>query len=213
MQGKIFSQFVTEIWDKYRYTNNQDQCTKDILEMILDSFPSKFSQKYFGMQQVIHVNDLLLMKQTCLSTDPSDSSPIKKLYEVKHPYYYIEYFPSGSDQLQQICSLVRITSFLNACQRIRQFQQLAQFEGNGGLENVLYLDSQYLLVKNRQLIDHSITNLKLPISAKVSQKFADIQIGKYRLVLSETYPLADSLGKNQCELNRYLEHFQQRSQL
>ena len=103
LQGKIFSQFVNEIWDKYRYTNYQDQCTKDILEMILESFPAKFSQKYFGVQQVIHVNDILLMKQTCFATDIDpenpDYTPIKKLHELKHPYYYLEYFPKGSDHL------------------------------------------------------------------------------------------------------------------
>ena len=43
LQGKVFSQFVTEIWDKYKYTTYQDQCIKDILEMILESFPAKFS--------------------------------------------------------------------------------------------------------------------------------------------------------------------------
>jgi hypothetical protein len=100
LQGKVFSQFVTEIWDKYRYTNYQDQCTKDILEMILESFPAKFSQKYFGLQQIIHVNDLPLMKQTCFSTDGGDAAaPIHKLHELKHPFYYIEYFPTGSDHL------------------------------------------------------------------------------------------------------------------
>jgi hypothetical protein len=142
LQGKVFSQFVTEIWDKYKYTNYQDQCTKDILEMILESFPAKFSQKYFGLQQIIHVNDLPLMKQTCFSAECGDpESPIRKLHELKHPYYYIEYYPTGSDHLQQICSLVRITSYINACHRIRQFQHLSQFEGVNGLENVLYVDS------------------------------------------------------------------------
>jgi hypothetical protein len=40
------------------------------------------------------------MKQTCFSTDGGDSTmPIHKLHELKHPYYYIEYFPTGSDHL------------------------------------------------------------------------------------------------------------------
>lgn len=35
--------------------------------MILSSFPSKFTQNFFGLQQIIHINDLNLMKQTCLN--------------------------------------------------------------------------------------------------------------------------------------------------
>jgi hypothetical protein len=75
------------------------------------------------------------MRQTCFSADGTATASgvysgqaekaIQKLHEVKHPYYYIEYFPSGSDHLQQICSLVRITSFINACHRVKQFQQLS----------------------------------------------------------------------------------------
>lgn len=72
--------------------------------MILESFPSKFSMKYFGVQQIIHINDLLLMKQTAfqnLKTADGEEKPcIYRLYEYKHPYYYIEYYPKGSDSLQ-----------------------------------------------------------------------------------------------------------------
>ena len=65
LQGKVFSTFVTEIWEKLR--NSKSQCQKDILEMILTTFHSKFNQKHYSIQQIIHVNDLLFMKQTSLS--------------------------------------------------------------------------------------------------------------------------------------------------
>lgn len=48
MQGKVFTNFVEEIWQKHRLATNQVQ--KDLLELILDSFHVKFSQKYFGIQ-------------------------------------------------------------------------------------------------------------------------------------------------------------------
>jgi hypothetical protein len=57
--------------------------------MILDSFHSKFSQKFFSIQSIIHINDLHLMKQTSFKSDQA----IHKLYELCHPYYYIEYYP------------------------------------------------------------------------------------------------------------------------
>ena len=35
----------------------------DILEMVLDSFALKFSQKTYNLQQIIHINDLKLLQQ------------------------------------------------------------------------------------------------------------------------------------------------------
>ena len=94
MQGKLFAPFVSELWTKY--CASTDRCQKDILEMLMDSFHTKFTQKHFSQQHVVHVNDLVLMRQTVLQ--PGEEG-IKRLYEIKHPYYFIEYYPRGSDQL------------------------------------------------------------------------------------------------------------------
>jgi hypothetical protein len=42
---------------------------------------------------------------------------------------------------------------------------------------------------------------------------ADIQMGKYRLIVSETYPLKSVADLQQSELSRYLTYFQNRHSL
>lgn len=69
--------FIKDLMSKL-YNDNQplEPCLKDIYEMILDTFHTKFSQKHFPLQQIIHINDLQLMlpksgKQS--SAAPSES--------------------------------------------------------------------------------------------------------------------------------------------
>ena len=45
------------------------------------------------------------------------------------------------------------------------------------------------MVKNRQLVDQAIADMKLPMAAMVTQGIADIQMDNYRLIVSEIYPL------------------------
>lgn len=177
--------------------------------MLMNSFYSKFSQKFYGLQQVIHINDLLLMKQTCFNATTTTSegigereNSIKRLYEIKHPYYFIEYYPKGSDSLQQICSLVRLTSYSNACHRIKTFQALSQFSSPKDLQHIVYMDHRYLLLKNRELIDQHIARIKLPQSAK--QAGWEV-MGKYREILEG--------DRSNHELKIYLEHFRRQAEL
>jgi hypothetical protein len=71
------------------------------------------------------------------------------------------------------------------------------------------------MVKNRQLVDQTMAGMKLPMAAKVMLGMADIQMGKYRLIVSETFPLqlkSDS-DLQHSELTRYLTYFQKRHSL
>jgi hypothetical protein len=69
------------------------------------------------------------------------------------------------------------------------------------------------MVKNRQLVDQAMAGMKLPMAAKVMQGMADIQMGKYRLIVSETYPLKSDSDLQHSELTRYLTYFQKRHSL
>ena len=169
-------------------------CQKDILEMILDSFHSKFAQKYFGIQSIIHLNDLHLMRQTTFKAEEA----LSKLFELSHPYYYAEYYPQGSDHLQQICSLIRLSSYANACHRIKLYQSLKQFDGQSSIDSILYLDHQYLLLDSKELHETHLQNMKLPTCVKLLSQ-NDV-IGKYNLVLK---------GQDE-EMDRYLQYFEGR---
>jgi hypothetical protein len=41
------------------------------------------------------------------------------------------------------------------------------------------------MVKNRQLVDQAIADMKLPMAAMVTQGIADILMDKYRLIVSD----------------------------
>ena len=106
-----------------------DPCQKDILEMILNQFSSKFTQRHFNLQQIVHVNDLKLLK--------SSDYICQKFFEIQYPYFYAEFMPKKSEKkghMQQIGSLCRISSFVNACQRVHIMQSLS------GIDKIVYLD-------------------------------------------------------------------------
>jgi hypothetical protein len=60
-----------------------------------------------------------------------------------------------------------------------------------------------------------MAGMKLPMAAKVMQGMADIQMGKYRLIVSETYPLVSKSASDlqHSELSRSLTYFQKRHSL
>ncbi len=58
-----------------------------------------------------------------------------------------------------------------------------------------------------------MAGMKLPMSAKVTQNMADIQMGKYRLIVSEKFPLKSVYTLHHSELSRYLAYFQKRDSL
>jgi spore cortex formation protein SpoVR/YcgB (stage V sporulation) len=87
-QSRIFSKFTNDLIEKL---NNKglplDPCQREILEMILNQFASKFPQRHFGMQSVIHINDLKLMNNKELD------ARFSRLVEIQYPFYYVEYMP------------------------------------------------------------------------------------------------------------------------
>ena len=141
-----------------------------ILKMMLDSFYQRFTQRYVGMNMIMHINDLSLLRQTCLSND----SQISRVHEISYPYYFIEYFPDGSDPLQQMGSLYRLSSYANACHRT----MLSSYISNIYPSNILFMDQRHLLLKN-SWIDKS----KLSLSPK-----------------GENFEL---LPKNLCDIGKY----------
>ena len=93
-------------------------CLKDIYEMILDCFNTKFAQRHFPLQSIIHINDLQLM----LPKRPGSPSSCQffRIQEIDYPFYYAEFMPKikvSTGHLQQVGSLTRISAYINACQR------------------------------------------------------------------------------------------------
>ncbi len=62
----------------------------------MDSFPHRFSQPHLGLQTIIHINDLNLMRQTSLA----HPSQVKDIFEIQHPNYLLDFMPNESDSLQ-----------------------------------------------------------------------------------------------------------------
>eukprot|EP00347_Sterkiella_histriomuscorum_P001027 403373619 len=168
LQSRIFQPFIRDvIANKSKTENNQIQ--QDILNMILNGFHHRFTQKYVGMHLIIHINDLALLRQTCITNE----SQITKFYEISHPYYFIEYFPDGSDPLQQVGSLYRLTAYINACNRVFLSQQMCKISP----KNILYMDQQHLLLKN-QWLNQQQQNQNTSLVDQQLQSF-----GKYKLIV------------------------------
>jgi len=121
-QSRIFAGFTDDLVEKLNNNGKElDNCRRDILQLILDQFASKFSQRHFGLQSIIHINDLKLMNSK------EQQAQFSKLVEIKYPYYYAEYMPltkAKIGHLQHIGSLSRITSYVNACSRVKLLQSL-----------------------------------------------------------------------------------------
>ena len=124
----------------------------------MDNFSMRFGQKCFDLQQIQHVNDLQLVtrngKQFSANFQNGAQFQPKKLTRILdfgYPYYYVELKQKSSDKLQQIGSLCRITGFLNAVARVKTLQSFEEVCPN----NILYLDNQYLLLKNASLTQKS----------------------------------------------------------
>lgn len=104
----------------------------DILEMVLDSFTLKFSQKTYNLQQIIHINDLKLLQQPRRMQWQGEQNQrrkkVAKIFEVQHPFYYTEFEPKISDVVTQVGSLARITGFLNAAHRVALANSLSSID-------------------------------------------------------------------------------------
>lgn len=183
-QSKVFSEFIRDITEKLLSCKNK--CQRDLYMMIMNTFGQKLSQKYFSLQSIIHINDLKLLKQQFIKGD----SNIVKFHELSYPYFYLEYNPPGSTELCQIGSLTRINSFINACHRVKTLQSLSDVQ----FANIVYLDSQYALIKNQKI-------------ASIECQMNIRDIGKWKLKhdtsLEQPYP-----GYEHCkEIKRHIEHF------
>ena len=146
-QSRVFSKFITDLLDKLHNKGSElDACQRDILQLILSQFHSKFTQRHFPLQQIIHINDLKLM------ADPkSPTCAFHKMFEIQYPFNYIEYLPTSklkTRHMQQIGSLSRISAYINACQRVRYAQTLSRIDTN---RSVTYLDGRTLILKNQQI--------------------------------------------------------------
>ena len=122
------------------------------------------------------------------------------MYEIANPYYYIEYYPNESDQLQQVGSLLRITSFVNACHRVKIIQTLASI-GDIKQDSLLYLDSSsYMLLKN-QWLQSGVA------SASANPK--DL-LGKWKLLCETVMETRDMKVKTNQEIITYVNYFKKK---
>lgn len=147
--------------------------------MILDNFAIRFGQKSFNIQQILHVNDLQLMtkgnrgrateQQTAAQIQPRK---LVKIIDFGYPFYYAEFKQRSTDKLQQIGSLCRITGYLNAVARVKVMQSLEDVS----IQSVVYLDNQFLAVKNAALTPKTSFNNGI-------QAFNLTELGKWQLLL------------------------------